>query len=149
MASRTDYFFKRTGSFTTKEISLDNVDLQILALIEQKKSARQIGQELNLNPLILKQKITALHKQKLIKVVENYDCMDKEFSDILKKKLIEIVGPIGSMIFEDVLDNLKLEADNIPEMIAKDFIHMLASEIPNEQQSREFKTNMLIMIRKN
>lgn len=143
MASQTDYFFKRTGSLIDAEISLDSLDLQILALIEQKKSARQIGRELPIAPAILKQKLTALHKQKVIKVVEHFDCMEATFTEDIQKTLIELVGPIGSMIVEEVLAALKLDADQIPRMIAKDFVHMIAKEIPDESLSLTFRRNVL------
>jgi hypothetical protein len=143
MASQTDYFFKRTGSLIDTEISLDSVDLQILALIEQKKSARQIGRELPISPALLKQKLSALHKQKVIKVVEHFDCMDATFAGEIQKTLIALVGPIGSMIVEEVLAALKLDADQIPRMIAKDFVHMVAKEIPDESLSLTFRRNVL------
>jgi hypothetical protein len=147
-ANQSDYYFKIAGSFIEKKIPLDSVDLQILALIEQNKSARQIVKELNINPSLLKQKITSLHKQKIIKIVENYECLDKTFCDTIRKNLIAIVGPIGTMIFEDVLEDLKLDVDNIPKIIAKDFIHMVAKEIPDEIQSKEFKANMIELLTK-
>lgn len=143
MASQTDYFFKRTGSLLDKEISLDSLDLQILALIEQKKSARQIGREMSISPSVLKQKLTALHKQKVIKVIENFDCMDTTFADNIRKKLILLVGPMGSMIVDDVLDTLKLDADQIPKLIAMDFVQMVAKEIPDESMSLAFRQSIL------
>ncbi|GAB6097557.1 hypothetical protein JCM14469_38110 [Desulfatiferula olefinivorans] len=143
MASQTDYFFKRTGSLLDSEVSLDSVDLQILALIEQKKSARQIGKELPISPALLKQKLSALHKQKVIKVIEHFDCMDSIFAENIRKTLIELVGPIGGMIVDEVLATLKLDADQIPKMIAKDFVHMIAKEIPDDTLSLTFRRNVL------
>jgi hypothetical protein len=148
MANQTDYYFKIAGSFIEKKIALDNVDLQILAMIEQNKSARQIIADLNISPAVLKPKLTALLKQKIIKVIENYDCLAREFADLVRKSLIEKVGPIGTMIFEDVLEALRLEEDNIPKIIAKDFILMVAREIPDEDQSREFTDRMFNQLAK-
>ncbi len=141
-ANQTDYYFKITGSFIEKKFALDSVDLQILGQIEKNKSAKQMLKDLNINPGLLKQRITQLLKQKIIKMVENYDCLDKTFSDIIRKSLIEKVGPIGIMIFDDALETLRLEEDSIPKVIVKDFIHMLAKEIPDENQGRDFKTRL-------
>lgn len=141
-ANQTDYHFKITGSFIEKKFALDSVDLQILSQIEKNKSARQMISDLKISPGLLKQRITQLLKQKIIKMVENYDCLDSTFSDTIRKSLIEKVGPIGIMLFDDALATLRLEADNIPKVIAKDFIHMLAKEIPDENQSKEFKAKL-------
>ena len=149
MVNQTDYYFRRTGSFIEKEISLDNVDLQILALIEQNKSARQITKELNISPALMKHKIMALHKQQVIKLVENnYDCMDQDFSEHIRKTLIDMVGPLGSLLLDDALDGLNLETDNIPKIIAKDIIRMIAKEIPDEEHSEKFTAIMLAELTK-
>lgn len=149
MAHQTDYYFKIAGSFIQKKIALDNVDLQILALIEQNRSARQMVSDLGINPNVLKNKLKTMLAQKIIKIVENHDCLPQSFADTVRKNLIEKIGPIGTMIFEDVLEALKLEEDTIPRMIAREFILMVAKEIPDESQSRDFSDRMIDQLSNN
>lgn len=144
MTNQIDYYFKRTNSFMEKEISLDHIDLEILALIEQNKSARQIRTELNIKGALLKQKIMALHKQNVIEVVDGtYEYLENEFLEIMRDKLIDLAGPLGELLLDDVLENLKLKPERIPKIITKDIIQSIAKGIPDEEQSKVFMDSMM------
>ncbi len=144
MTEQTDFFFRRLNSFDADEVKFDHLDLQILTMIDQNKSARQIASDLNFSPADMKQRLMILLKQKVIKLIKtDYECMDTWFKDLILEKLSDMLGPLGSLIFDDTLEKLNLDADNIPKIAAKDFIRMIAKEIPDQEQSKIFTTIML------
>ncbi len=144
MTNEKEFFFKRLNSFIADEVKFDQFDLQILTMIDQNKSARQIAEELNFSPSDMKNRLMTLLKEKVIKLIKtDYECMDSWFKDLILEKLSDMVGPLGSLLFDDTLEKLNIEADNIPKVAAKDFIHMIAKEIPDKEQSNIFTKSML------
>jgi DNA-binding CsgD family transcriptional regulator len=139
MSSHTDLYFKLLDSFSNKEISMDSVDLQILALIEQDRSAREIAKELKISGALLKKKLSTLHRLKIIRIVENKtEFMGNDFADAVRDKLVMLAGPLGGMLFEDVLDEMGIDEESIPKTIVKFVIERIAELIPDKEQGKKF-----------
>ncbi len=149
MGKYNDIFFKRTNFYIDKEIKLDARSLQVLVCIDERKSVGQIAKELKLPVETLRDILKRLFRIKLIQRLDvNVEYMDRRFAETVETLLIDLTGPLGSMLLDEAIESFKLDADSIPKDKAKDLIYAIAKDIPDDEESEKFVTAMIDEIAK-
>lgn len=144
MANQTEYYFKRKKNIDNDLVSLDYQDLQILSLIEQNKSLKQIKQSLRIDAIRLKERITTLYKKNLITLVDDLnDFMELDFADHIRQTLIDLLGPVGPIILDDALSRHNMRDDRIPKTFSKAILREIAKDIPDDEQRNIFLSKMI------
>jgi hypothetical protein len=73
--------------------------------------------------------------------------VDQEFLDYLNNQLVNAVGPVASVLMEDVARDLGHELSKFPGNRAAELIVQLSQEIQQEDMKHQFKQNMLNKIK--
>ena len=74
--------------------------------------------------------------------------LDHVFLEALRINLSKVIGPMAEILIEDVVDDMKLKASEIPANQAAELINNLSLEIPDEKDRIEFKKSMLAILNK-
>ena len=141
--------FRKVPRLDSSEICLDADMIRVLIAIDETKSIAKVAQEVSMDAATLKATIAKLLRLHLIEPVQKADSyLDKRFLQELKKNLSKAVGPMAEILIEDVAADMNLSSDEIPQEQAAEFIGSLAMEIPDEENSVQFKKAMLELIKK-
>jgi hypothetical protein len=62
--------------------------------------------------------------------------------------LARLIGPMADIVVEDIVTELKLDADAIPMEQAAEIINRIALEIPDEDGRIRFKKAMIAILNK-
>ena len=123
--------------------------LKLLLAIDAGKNIGQIAKEVGLPPAAFKASLVKLVKLQLIeRVEETGDYVHDDFLKTVSETLIQLMGPLGEVLIEEVAEEMQIRGRKIPKSTLADFIYNIAREIPAEKQSNEFKKTMLEEMKK-
>ncbi len=140
--------FQRITKADLGEFSLDGKMLNILMSLDGQKDLAGIAEEQGLDLDTVQQVMSRLVDLGLAERVEtDSSTVDQEFLDYLTNQFLEAVGPIATVLMEDVARDLGYELANLPGNRAAELIIQLSQEIQQEERRNRFKQNMLNMIK--
>ncbi|MBF0225581.1 MAG: hypothetical protein HQK76_09020 [Desulfobacterales bacterium] len=154
------YFFKKTNLAKQGEFSMNADMFRLLMAVDEKKEIFQIAKELNMNNTALKDSLSKLLKLNLVErinkteevkeepKIEPKTYIDAKFFDILRKTLIENIGPMGDFLIEDVQNEMKLNLAEVSIEQAAEFVSNLAREVPDKDARLKFQKSMINEINK-
>ena len=142
------YVFQRITKADLGEFSLDGKMLNILMTLDGYKDLAGIAEEQGMDLNTVQQVMARLVDLGLAERVEtNSPAVDQEFLDYLTNQLLEAVGPIATVLMEDVARDLGYDLNSLPGNRAAELIIQLSQEIQQEERRNRFKQNMLGMIK--
>jgi len=140
--------FQRITKADLGEFSLDGKMLNILMSLDGQKDLAGIAEQQGLDLDTVQQVMSRLVDLGLAERVEtDSSSVDQEFLDYLTNQFLEAVGPIATVLMEDVARDLGYELANLPGNRAAELIIQLSQEIQQEERRNRFKQNMLNMIK--
>jgi len=140
--------FQRITKADLGEFSLDGKMLNILMSLDGQKDLAGIAEEQGLDLDTVQQVMSRLVDLGLAERVEtDSSTVDQEFLDYLTNQFLEAVGPIATVLMEDVARDLGYELADLPGNRAAELIIQLSQEIQQEERRNRFKQNMLNMIK--
>jgi hypothetical protein len=127
--------------------SLDGQSLSILLALDGKKSIGSISAKVGIDA----QKMTSIIKQllqlKLIEAIpQKTSPADSDFFKRLTSELSIAVGPLASVLVEDVLEDLGCTMNNFPTNRAAELVQLLTEEITRDEKRQIFTQRMLQII---
>ena len=144
-----DLYFRKVIRKDSDEISLDADMIRLLIAIDENKSLYQVAEEVDMQATTLKSTLSKLLEQGLIEPVKkDIAYLDHVFLEALRINLSKVIGPMAEILIEDVVDDMKLKASEIPANQAAELINNLSLEIPDEKDRIEFKKSMLAILNK-
>ena len=149
MANLLNAHFRRTNRENANDITFDPDMLKLLLAIDETKTIGEIAKEVGLSSVAFKASLVKLVKLNLIeRVEETGDYVHEDFLKTVSETLVQLMGPLGEMLIEEVAEDMQLHGRKIPKSTLADFIYNIAREIPAEKQSNEFKKAMLEEMKK-
>ena len=140
--------FQRITKADLGEFSLDGKMLNILMSLDGQKDLAGIAEEQGLDLDTVQQVMSRLVDLGLAeRVGTDSPTVDQEFLDYLTNQFLEAVGPIATVLMEDVARDLGYELADLPGNRAAELIIQLSQEIQQEERRNRFKQNMLNMIK--
>lgn len=140
--------FQRITKADLGEFSLDGKMLNILMSLDGKKDLAGVAEEQGMDLDTVQQLMSRLVDLGLAESVEtDSSTVDQEFLDYLTNQFLEAVGPIATVLMEDVARELGYELTTLPGNRAAELIIQLSQEIQQEERRNRFKQNMLHMIK--
>jgi predicted transcriptional regulator len=140
--------FQRITKANLGEFSLDGKMLNVLMSLDGDKDLADIAEEQGLDLATVQQLMARLVDLGLAERVEmDSPTVDQDFLDYLTNQLLEAVGPIATVLLEDVARDLGYDLANLPGNRAAELIIQLSQEIQQEERRNRFKQNMLSMIK--
>ena len=148
-SDQVDLYFRKVIRKDSAEISLDADMIRLLIAIDENKSLYQVAEEVDMQATTLKSTLSKLLEQGLIEPVKkDIAYLDHVFLEALRINLSKVIGPMAEILIEDVVDDMKLKASEIPANQAAELINNLSLEIPDEKDRIEFKKSMLAILNK-
>ena len=144
----TGKVFRRITKADLGEFSLDGKTLNLLMSLDGKKDLATVASELGLALKDSNEVMSRLLELGLAEPLETESTpVDREFLDYLNTQLVDAVGPVASVLMEDVARELGHELSNFPGNRAAELIVQLSQEIQQEEKKNQFKQNMLNKIK--
>ncbi len=144
MANLSNTRFKKTDRASSQEFTFDSDMLKMLLAIDEKKTLREVAQEVKMGQAAFKDTFVKLVKLRLIEQVGDQEtCVEESFINFMREALIQLIGPLGEVLVDDTADEMGMTASSIPVSGLADFVAAVAKEIPGDKQSNEFKKRML------
>ena len=113
-----------------------------------KKTLGEIAQQANLNMATIREAVGKLLDLKLIDIIKSdVQVLDNDFISFLVSEMSIAIGPLGEVIVEDGLEDLRYNKTNFPTHRAAELINLLAQEIQRDEKRTEFKQSMVRKIR--
>ena len=148
-SDQVDLYFRKVIRKDSDEISLDADMIRLLIAIDENKSLYQVAEEVDMQATMLKSTLSKLLEQGLIEPVKkDIAYLDHLFLEALRINLSKVIGPMAEILIEDVVEDMKLKASEIPANQAAELINNLSLEIPDEKNRIEFKKSMLAILNK-
>ncbi len=130
------------------QLYLDGEMLNILMMLDGKKTIDQVAQQAGVILTDLRKVIIKLIKMRLVESVERaYTLVGRDFLGLLVYRMSLAVGPIGEILVEDGLEELGFTRNNLPSQKTAELVNLLSQEIQREDKRWEFKQVMLKEIR--
>lgn len=140
--------FKQAIKGDLGKLSLDGQMLSVLMSFDGKKTLGQVAQQSGINLGAIRPIVARLIKYKLIEPVETHqNVVDQDFIAFLVAQLSVAIGPLGSIIVEDGLEDLGFTKTSFPTHRTAELVNLLSQEIQREDKRIEFKQVMLKKIK--
>lgn len=144
MTKLRDVRFRKTNLSSTGQLEFDQDMLTLLMSINEKKTLFQVAKETKMKMKLFKECFIKLYKLKLIeKIEEKVEYVDDQTLAAIQEHLVNLLGPLGEILMQDAAEIINSEMPHIPKNNLVEYVMAIASEIPGEKQSQEFKKLML------
>ncbi len=148
MAVISNVCFQKADREISRDVTIDSDMLKVLMALDGKKTVREVSTELDMGKALFKSTFLKLYKSGLIeKVGEDLACVTAPFIKQMRETLIQLIGPLGSVLVDDAAKDMGWKVSRIPVARVADFVVAVAREIPGDQQSNEFKKQMIAEIK--
>lgn len=140
-------FKKITSKTNQDQLTMDSGMIRLFIAIDENKTVSQIADELGLSLSGLREALAKLLNLKLIEPIDKRTKpVSKDFLKALGYHLTVAVGPMGSILIDDVLTEMGLTKSNIPVEKAAELVSTLAHEIPEDDNRIQFKKAMIPLL---
>lgn len=140
----TTMFFKKAIRKDSGSISMDGEMIRLLVAIDENKSISRIGEDIGMNPAVLKETVLKLVKMGVIEpVARRTNFLSGAFLKELTINLTHAVGPMSEFLIEDTVSAMGLAVNEIPLNRAPELISMIAEGIPDDTERANFKKKMV------
>jgi hypothetical protein len=132
------------------QVYLDGQTLNVLMMLDGKKTIEQVGQQAGIILSDLRQVILKLIKMRLVESVERaVTLVNDEFVNFLVYRMSLAIGPLGEIVVEETMEELGYNRNNFPSSKIAELIKHLTKEIKREDKRSEFKHTMMSLISDN
>lgn len=124
-----------------KNHKLKSIEWAIITQVDGKKSSSEIAKTLSLTDEEVKIYFSRLIELKLIKVVENNEIIEYIDSSVIKSvedELVVLVGPVASIVIDDILLDMNKSRENLEKSQVGFFIELIKDEIDDEEKKMKF-----------
>ena len=137
-------FFRKVIRDDMGRVSLDPQMVRLLVAIEERKPLGTTARELGINLASLRETLQKLLRLGLVERVENTGAvLNGSFVADLREQMARAVGPMGEVLIEESLDEMRLSISRIPAHLGAVLIGDLARQIPREEKRIEFQKAMI------
>lgn len=144
MAKFKDMRFQSAGVGNTGDLSSES--LELLRAFDGIAPISEIRTRVNLDNTTFRECFLELFKKKLITeidssvadVAEVSENLDTSYLEIIVKEVVAVAGPMGELLVSDAMDELGLDASQIPINKKDLLIAAISESIPGEKQRKQF-----------
>lgn len=147
---KEDMVFKLSHKRSPSDVKLRSLEWAIVTQLNGEKTVAQIGEILALSPEETQAMFTRLRDEGLLVLVgtpEKDSRVPLEVFDHILFRLTYYLGPVASVIMEDVLADLKRKRENLERRQLAILVELLSLEISNPDNRYEFQKEMLKKIK--
>ena len=116
-------------------VQLDKAAWMIMPKMDGKRTVREIAHELQLDEYIVTVQLESMLSSGLIQVTQRVATVPADLIGALTRVVIQLAGPMGSFLIEDVAEDLSLDLKNIPSASLREFLTRIQAQMPPERQA--------------
>lgn len=142
--------FKLGNKRSPSEVKLKSLEWAIITQLNGEKTVGQIGEILALSPEENRAMFVRLMKEgllDLVKAPEQNPYVPAEIYEELEYQFTYYVGPVASIILEDMLVELKRHKENLEKRQLPLLVELLTLEISTDEKKYKFQKKMLNKIK--
>lgn len=143
--------FMLNSEHSPEEAQLLHLEWAVISQLDGQKTVGQIADNLALSQTEVEDIFQKLSRQDLVVLVtrSGEDTMvSPEFFKILNHEMTLLLGPVASIILDDVLEMMHANRENFPIRNLPILIELLANQIDDPVKQIEFQRNIYPRIRK-
>jgi tagatose-1,6-bisphosphate aldolase len=147
---REEMVFKLSNQRSPSDVKLKTLEWAIVTQLNGEKTVAQIGEILSLSPEENRVMFVRLMREGLLELVqapEEDPHVSPEIFEELEYQFTYYLGPVASIILEDILIELKRTRESLEKKQLPLLIELLSLEISNEDKKHEFQKQMLKKLR--
>ncbi len=135
---------------TAEDNDLLHLEWAVVSQLDGRKTVRQIAENLALNPTEVEEIFKKLVSDDLLVLVnkpEENIIVPSEFIKLVNHEMTHLLGPVASVIIEDVMDMMRLNKENIDRRNLPNLIDLLTNQIDDPVKQIEFQKNIYPQIK--
>lgn len=135
---------------TAEDNDLLHLEWAVVSQLDGRKTVRQIAENLALNPTEVEEIFKKLVSDDLLVLVnkpEENIIVPSEFIKLVNHEMTHLLGPVASVIIEDIMDMMRLNKENIDRRNLPNLIDLLTNQIDDPVKQIEFQKNIYPQIK--
>lgn len=116
-------------------VQLDKTAWLIMPKLDGKRTVSEIAKELRLEEFAVIVQLESMLANGLIRVGQRVATVPAELIEAIQKVVVQLAGPMGSFLIEDVAEDLSLDLQNVPAASLREFLMRVQSQMPPERQT--------------
>lgn len=142
--------FQLDQNQTPEEANLMHLEWAVVSQLDGQKTVRQIADSLSLNTKEIEEIFKKLAAADLLVVVNKADesqYLPQEFFKTLNHEMTLLLGPVASIILEDVLEMMHQHRDGFERSLLPGFIELLTNQIDDQVKQVEFQKRIYPIVK--
>lgn len=118
-----------------KGVQLEPMVWTLMPMLNGQHSVREIAQALQLEEGTVIRELEALLANDLISVTQRLSTVAPELIDAIRRVVVQVTGPMGEFVLEDVADDLSVDLRAMPSKMLREFLTRIQAQMPRERQA--------------
>jgi hypothetical protein len=130
---------------SVEDNDLLHLEWAVVSQLDGQKTVRQIAENLSLNATEVEEIFKKLVAEELLVLVSKPDAnsiVPSEFLKLINHEMTHLLGPVASVILEDVMEMMRLNKDNIDSRNIPNLVELLTNQIDDPVKQIEFQKNI-------
>ena len=130
---------------SVEDNDLLHLEWAVVSQLDGQKTVRQIAENLSLNAAEVEEIFKKLVAEDLLVLVskpEANNIIPSEFLKMIDHELTHLMGPVASVILEDVMEMMRLSKDNFDSRNIPNLVDLLTNQIDDPIKQIEFQKNI-------
>ena len=149
-SKKLEEVYKISGDKQPASVKLNSTEWAVITQMDGKKTVGEIADILAMNQSEILLIVDLLEEQKVIESIgsgeKSVDYLSSEFFAEMEQALIRIIGPVGTIIIDDVLMDLKKDRITFEAEEVSTLVEAISVEIDDETKQLSFQQKMLSMM---
>jgi len=141
MAINTNVIFTLNPEESPKNHKLKSIEWAIITQVNGKNTTSEIAKTLSLTDEEVKIYFSRLIELKLIKILEDNEVVEYIDPEVIKgieDELVVLVGPVASIILDDILLDMNKTRETLEKSQIGFFVELIKDEIDDEEKKMKF-----------
>ena len=129
------------GSVPTLQTPKDGVSVQLsrtawmlMPRMDGQHTVSEIAQALQLNERTVILELESMLQNGLVQVIQRVSNAPEGLVEAVRKVVVQICGPMGSFVIDDVSDDLGVDLQALPSASIREFLTRIQAQMPPERQ---------------
>jgi hypothetical protein len=135
---------------SAEDNDLLHLEWAVVSQLDGQKTVKQIAENLSLNPNEVEDIFRKLVAEELLVLVNKpgeKNVVPAEFLKLISHEMTHLMGPVASVIMEDVMGMMRLNKDNLDRKNLSDLVDLLTNQINDPVKQIEFQKNIYPQIK--
>jgi hypothetical protein len=116
-------------------VHLEQMAWTLMPKMDGNRTVSEIARELQLPEQRVILELQSMLANGLIQVTQRISHVPAELVNEIRKVVVQITGPMGAFVLEDVADDLEVDLQAIPTTSLREFLTLIQMQIPSERQA--------------